>query len=114
LGITLGSLALGWVGEPALSQLIQPLVMLFPLDIQEELSHTISAAIAFTLITFLHVVAGELAPKSIALQDPEHTSLFVASPMLWVERIFKPAIWALNGSGAALLRLVGVQPASSH
>ena len=114
LGITLASLALGWVGEPALSHFILPLIELFPFEIQDELSHSISAAIAFTLITFLHVVAGELAPKSIALQDPEHTSLFVASPMLWIERIFKPAIWALNGSGTALLRLFGVQPASGH
>jgi CBS domain containing-hemolysin-like protein len=114
LGITLASLGLGWVGEPALSHLILPLVSLFPGAIQSEISHSISAAIAFTLITFLHVVVGELAPKSIALQDPEHTSLVVAGPTLWAERIFKPAIWVLNGSGAALLRLVGVQPASGH
>lgn len=114
LGITLSSLALGWVGEPALAHLIQPLVSLFPGTIQDELSHSISAAIAFTFITFMHVVVGELAPKSIALQDPERTSLAVAKPTLWSERIFKPAIWLLNGTGNALLRLVGVQPASGH
>ena len=114
LGITLASLALGWVGEPALSHLIEPVMSLFPGEIQEELSHTISAAIAFSIITFLHVVVGELAPKSIALQDPERTSLAVARPTLWTERIFKPAIWVLNGTGNALLRLVGVQPASGH
>lgn len=114
LGITLASLALGWVGEPALAHLISPLVSLFPEVIQSEVSHSLSAAIAFAIITFLHVVVGELAPKSIALQDPERTSLIVARPTLWTERIFKPAIWILNGTGNALLRLVGVQPASGH
>jgi len=114
LGITLSSLGLGWLGEPALSHLILPIVEWFPADLQAGVSHTISAAIAFTIITFLHVVAGELAPKSIALQDPEKTSLFVARPTLLTETIFKPAIWLLNGAGNALLRLVGVQPASGH
>ncbi|MBN1147045.1 MAG: HlyC/CorC family transporter [Anaerolineales bacterium] len=114
LGITLSSLALGWVGEPALAHLIAPVVTLFPTGLQPEVSHSISVAVAFTAITFLHVVVGELAPKSIALQDPERTSLIVAQPTLLTEQIFKPAIWALNGTGNALLRLVGVQPASGH
>jgi putative hemolysin len=114
LGITLSSLALGWVGEPALSHLLLPIVSLFPRIIQPGLSHTLSAALAFTLITFLHVVVGELAPKSIALQNPERTSLMVAGPTLFTERLFKPAIWALNGSGNMLLRLIGIQPASGH
>jgi CBS domain containing-hemolysin-like protein len=114
LGITLASLGLGWLGEPALSHLLQPVVALFPLSIQSEVSHSISAVIAFVVITFMHVVVGELAPKSIALQDPERTSLVVAGPTLLTERIFKPAIWALNGTGNALLRLVGVEPASGH
>ena len=114
LGITLSSLALGWVGEPALSHLIEPVVSLFPSAVRAGISHSISAALAFTVITFLHVVVGELAPKSIALQDPERTALVVAGPTLWTERLFKPAIWALNGAGNALLRLVGVQPASGH
>jgi CBS domain containing-hemolysin-like protein len=114
LGITLSSLALGWIGEPALSHLLLPLVQLFPADIQSEVSHTISAALAFSVITFLHVVVGELMPKSVALQNPERTSLFVARPTLITEKIFKPAIWALNGTGNGLLRLLGVQPASGH
>lgn len=114
LGITLSSLGLGWLGEPALSHLILPVVELFPVQFQEGVSHTISAVIAFILITFLHVVVGELAPKSIALQDPEKTSLFVAGPTLWTETLFKPAIWALNGTGNFLLRIVGVKPASGH
>ncbi len=114
LGITLASLALGWVGEPALSHLIQPILGLFPNAISSELSHTLSAAFSFSMITFLHVVVGELAPKSIALQDPEGTSLIVARPTLFVEQVFKPVIWALNGTGNALLRLIGIKPASGH
>lgn len=114
LGITLSSLGLGWIGEPALSHLILPLVNLFPATIQSEVSHTISAGIAFAVITFLHVVVGELAPKSIALQDPEKTSLAVARPTIWTEVLFKPAIVALNGTGNFLLRLVGVQAATGH
>ncbi len=114
LGITLASLGLGWVGEPALAHLLDPLVAIFPDSIRSGVSHSISAIVAFILITFLHVVIGELAPKSIALQNPERTSLFVARPTLWTERLFKPAIWILNGSGNALLRLVGVHPATGH
>lgn len=114
LGITLASLGLGWIGEPALAHLIYPVVALFPNVIQNGISHSLSAGIAFGTITFLHVVVGELAPKSIALQHPENTSLLVAGPTLLTERIFKPVIWVLNGAGNALLRLFGVQPASGH
>ena len=114
LGITLASLGLGWIGEPALSHLIEPIIELFPIELRPGLSHSLSAGLAFTIITFLHVVVGELAPKSIALQNPEGTSMVVARPTLWSERLFKPFIWALNGTGNALLRLVGVQPASGH
>ena len=114
LGITLASLGLGWVGEPAVAHLMVPVIRIFPLNIQSEVSHSIAAGLAFALITFLHVVVGELAPKSIALQNPENTSLIVARPTIWTEWIFKPAIWALNGTGNFLLKLVGVQPASGH
>jgi len=114
LGITLASLGLGWVGEPAFAHLLEPVVLLFPLNIQSDVSHSIAAGLAFVIITFLHVVVGELAPKSIALQNPEGTSLVVARPTLWTEVIFKPAIWLLNGTGNRLLKLVGVEPASGH
>ncbi len=114
LGITLASLGLGWIGEPALSHLIEPVIELFPVEFRSGVSHSVSAGLAFAIITFLHVVVGELAPKSIALQNPEGTSLIVARPTLWSERLFKPFIWALNGTGNALLRLVGVSPASGH
>lgn len=114
LGITLSSLGLGWLGEPAFAHLLEPLINLIPAAAQSTVSHSISAALAFTIITFLHVVVGELAPKSIALQDPETTSLAVARPTLWSETLFKPAIWVLNGTGNWLLRTVGVDPASGH
>ena len=114
LGITLASLGLGWVGEPALSGLILPMIAWLPVEIESALSHSISAGLAFSIITFLHVVVGELAPKSIALQNPEKTSLAVAQPTVWTERIFKPVIWLLNGAGNGLLRLAGIKPASGH
>lgn len=114
LGITLASLGLGWIGEPALSDLLAPLIALLPSSIQSNVSHSLSAGLAFAIITFLHVVVGELAPKSVALQNPERTSLAVARPTIWTERIFKPAIWVLNGAGNALLKLFGVEPASGH
>jgi putative hemolysin len=114
LGITISSLALGWIGEPALGHLLQPIINLFPAEIEEEISHSLSAGLAFAIITFLHVVVGELMPKSIALQNPERTSLIVAQPTVWTEWIFKPAIWLLNGTGNFLLRILGIQPATAH
>ncbi|MBC7227332.1 MAG: HlyC/CorC family transporter [Thermoflexales bacterium] len=114
LGITIASLALGWIGEPALAHLFVPLLEFLPKSWVGPTAHSIAAAIAFACITFLHVVAGELAPKSIALQNPERTAFFVARPMLVVFQIFRPAIWALNGAGNGLLRLLGIRPASGH
>jgi len=114
LGITLASLSLGWIGEPALSHLLQPLIEMLPVNLQSGASHSIAVGLAFSIITFLHVVVGELMPKSIALQNPEKTSLWVARPTLWTEWIFKPFIWALNGTGNALLKMIGVNPADGH
>jgi len=114
LGITLASLGLGWIGEPALAHLIQPVVDLFPAAVQSGVAHSLSAALAFAVITFLHVVIGELAPKSIALQSTERVALIVARPTVWTEWIFKPAIWLLNGAGNTLLRVAGVKPAAGH
>jgi len=112
LGITISSLALGWIGEPALAHIINPAIEWLPPAIRSDATHGISAAIAFVLITFLHVVVGELAPKSIALQNPERTSLVVSRPTLFTETIFKPAIWLLNGAGNLLLKVIGVTLAS--
>lgn len=116
LGITLASLGLGWVGEPALAHLIDPVISLIPIPTNwvDLTTHGISAAIGFGLITFIHVVVGELTPKSIALQRAEQTSLFVAPPMILAEWIFKPAIWLLNGTGNLILRILGFRAASGH
>lgn len=111
LGVTLSSLALGWIGEPALSRLFAPVLPLIPVAWREGVSRGLSAGLAFATITFLTVVIGELAPKSIALQDPERASLTVARPILFFERLFQPAIWLLNGAANVLLRLIRVQPA---
>ncbi|HLF01740.1 MAG TPA: hemolysin family protein, partial [Anaerolineales bacterium] len=108
------SLGLGWIGEPAFSHLIEPVIEFLPEAWIGLASHSIAAAISFTLITFLHVIIGELMPKSIALQDPDRTALFVAQPRLITKTIFKPAIWIMNGTGNFLLKLMGVQPASEH
>src|SRR3989304_5833910 len=96
LGITIASLGLGWLGEPALAHQIEPVVALFPKQWGSVASHSTPAAIAFAAITFLHVVVGELMPKSIALQRPETTALLVARPPLVPAPPFKPALSALN------------------
>lgn len=114
LGITIASLALGWIGEPALAQLFVPLLQFLPSSWIGTAAHSIAAAIAFICITFLHVVAGELAPKSVALQNPERTAFFVARPMLVIFQMFRPAIWALNSAGNGLLLLIGIRPAGGH
>lgn len=114
LGITIASLGLGWLGEPALSRFIEPLIHWLPEAWIGTASHSIAAGFSFIIITFLHVVIGELMPKSIALQRPEATALVVASPTLIVERLFSPAIWALNGTGNFLLKLIGMHAASGH
>jgi CBS domain containing-hemolysin-like protein len=111
LGITMAGLALGWVAEPALSNLLYPIVRLFPAGISDEVSHTFSAGLAFALITFLTVVGGELTPKSIALRHRERTALLVGRPIILLGWIFRPATWALTASANRLLRLIGVPPA---
>lgn len=112
LGITLASLGLGWIAEPALGHLLEPVVQRIPEALRGGASPALAAAFAFAVITFLHVVAGELMPRSIALQSPERTALVVARPTVWAARLFQPAIWLLNGAGNLLLRPLGVQPAN--
>ena len=113
LGITLASLGLGWIGEPALSHLIEPLLGWLPGQIAGVAAQIAAASIiAFILITGMHVIVGELMPKSIALQRPERTALLVARPTLLVEQLFRPFIWVLNGTGNFLLRLLGFDHSS--
>ena len=108
LGITLASLGLGWIGEPAFAWILAPVLKAIPAPWDEALLHSIAAGLAFALITFLHVVLGELAPKSVALQFPERAAMIVARPIVLVENIFRPLIWLLNGTGNGLLRLLGL------
>ncbi len=115
LGITIASLALGWIGEPAVAHLIDPLFGFVPHSIlSEATAGVIATVVAFACITFLHVVIGELAPKSVALGYPEQAALVVARPMVLFENVFRPAIWALNGAGNWLLKLVGLHRPAGH
>ncbi|MFC6824284.1 hemolysin family protein [Halopelagius fulvigenes] len=109
LGITLSSLGLGWIGEPAVASLIEPL--LGPL-LPESAVHLVSFAVGFGIITFLHVVFGELAPKTMAIQEAEKIAFFVALPMKIFYYIFVPGIVVFNGTANFFTRLVGVSPAS--
>ena len=113
LGITLASLALGWIGEPALAALIDAGLGRLGMDVPAGVAHSASAVItAFVIITFLHIVLGELAPKSVALIKPEGVSKVVARPLMLFSRVMSPFIWVLNGVANWLLRLFGVQPMS--
>ena len=114
LGVTVASLSLGWLGEPALSGLLEPLLGLLPAAWVSAASHTISALLAFVVITFLEVVAGELIPKAIALQRAESIALVVAQPTLLIGLIFAPFISIVNGTGNLVLRLIVVRPASGQ
>jgi len=111
LGITLASLALGWVGEPAMARLIEPLFVRTGAA-APAIAHSIAATIAFSSISALHIVIGELAPKSIAIQKPVGTALLVAYPLRTFYVVMFPAIWALNGVSNAILRLFGLHAAS--
>ena len=108
LGVTISSIGLGWVGEGTLAKIIEPLFAFLPGISQNIATHTASVSISFALITFLHVVIGELIPKSIALEYPEQTSLVIARPMQAISFVFTPFIWLLNGFGNWVLNLFHV------
>ncbi|HEX2251644.1 MAG TPA: hemolysin family protein [Thermoanaerobaculia bacterium] len=111
LGITLASLALGWIGEPAFAWLIEPLVLRLP-GAGPAMVHSIALTFAFLTITILHIVLGELAPKSLAIRKPEATTLAVSLPLYAFYKLAFPAIWLLNHAANALLKLIGVAPVS--
>ena len=114
LGITLASLALGWIGEPALATLVDRALTLVGVEAHAGVAHsTAGIATAFLIITFLHIVLGELAPKSIALVAPEKTSMYLARPLMLFSRVMSPFITVLNNVANALLKLVGVDPAGA-
>ncbi|MBO0793466.1 MAG: HlyC/CorC family transporter [Ktedonobacteraceae bacterium] len=113
LGITLASLALGWIGEPSLAHLVEPLFGWFG-GAAEGVSHSVAVIISFSLITAFHIVLGELVPKAIALQRDESTALFVARPLLIFSRVFRPFILLMNGVGNSVVRFLGLRAASGE
>ncbi|MFY4776779.1 hemolysin family protein [Metabacillus sp. RGM 3146] len=112
LGITVTALGLGWIGESTLEHLLSPLFN--KAAVLAPISPILSILIAFAIITFLHVVIGELAPKSLAIQKAESISLWFARPLILFYRIMYPFIWALNGSARFITGLFGLKPASEH
>ena len=109
LGITLASLGLGWVGEPVFSALLAPVLSWLHVD-SPAVRRSISVVVGFSAITFLHIVVGELAPKSLAIQKPLPTTLWLAQPLLWFHKASYPLIWALNGASLWILRRLGIEP----
>lgn len=109
LGITLASLGLGWVGEPAFAKLIAPPMHALGIA-SPEVIDGIAFTAAFTIISFLHIVLGELAPKSIAIRKPEPVSLLVALPLYGFYWLMQPFIWLLNTSANLTLKLAGLAP----
>lgn len=108
LGITIASIALGWVGEPAVASIVEPFFTFLPENHALLTTHVVSVGIAFILITFLHIVLGELAPKTLALQRSEKVSLVIISPLVFFTRVFQPVIWILNAAGRLTLRALGL------
>jgi len=112
LGITITALGLGWLGEPTVEQLLHPLFE--QLGIADRAASIISFIIAFLLVTYLHVVLGELAPKTFAIRKAETISLLTARPIIYFYKIMYPLIWLFNGSANAIVRLFGLAPAKEH
>ena len=115
LGITLASLGLGMYGEPQLSQFIEPyLAALVGMSPHDTLITSIGSIVAVSLLTYLHIVCGEMLPKSIALTMPKRAMFAVTHPMRWLQVVFSMPVFLLNGIGTLLLRLFRVPPAESH
>jgi CBS domain containing-hemolysin-like protein len=112
LGITITALALGWIGESTIDRLLHPLLL--KLSVPVTASHIVSFGLAFAFITFIHVVIGELAPKTLAIQKAEAVTLLVARPLIIFNKIMYPFIWILNGSARLLTRMFGLKPAADH
>jgi CBS domain containing-hemolysin-like protein len=110
LGITLASLALGWFGETTLASLLEHIFESLPRPFAALVTHTVAGTVAFACITFLHIVLGELAPKSVALRYPERLSLWIARPLMLFTYAFWPAIWLLNKSASGFLHLFAIRP----
>jgi CBS domain containing-hemolysin-like protein len=111
LGVTLASIGLGWVGEPALARLLDPLFVFLDQRWQIVATHTLATLVAFLLITFMHVTFGELIPKSLALQTADRTALWLGAPLNVFARLTRPFTLIVSGTANAVLRLWGYEPA---
>ncbi len=109
LGITMASLVLGYVAEPAIAHLIEPVIEAVA-EVPSGVLHTISFAVALFVVTTLHVVVGEMVPKNIAIAGPESAARLLAPAMRVYGAVFKPAIWSLNMVSAGIVRLMGIKP----
>jgi CBS domain containing-hemolysin-like protein len=114
LGITLASLGLGWVGESVMSNLMLNVFSFLSLPITVSLATTLGHVFAFTIITILHIVFGELAPKTLAIQRPVATTMAIALPLQFFYLLFRPFIFILNGFANVILKLLGVNTANAH
>ena len=114
IGITLASLGLGWLGEPAVASLLARFFAIFALSLAPSLLHTTAYTLSFLFITFVHVVFGELVPKAMALQKPEAVALSIGRPMALIVFLFRPMISLLHGAGNLTLRLMGFRPAGRY
>lgn len=108
LGITIASLLLGAVAEPAVAHLLEK--PLHATGLGEGTSHTVAFVIALSIVVFLHMVVGEMVPKNVAISAPDTSVLWLAPPMWAFSTLFRPVVWALNQSANALLRLMGIEP----
>jgi CBS domain containing-hemolysin-like protein len=113
LGVTIASLGLGWVGEPFVAGTLMPLFVAMGIE-NSAVVHTVILVLAFSIITYLHIVLGELAPKWLAIQYARTTSLIIARPLHLFFKVFYPFIWLLNSNANLFLRLVGIKPAGEH
>jgi CBS domain containing-hemolysin-like protein len=114
LGITLASLGLGWVGEGVMHTIFQNMFISFNLNVSDAVIHSASTITAFAIITIMHIVFGELAPKSLAIQRPVATTLFISIPLQIFYVVLKPFIWALNSLAAIILKPFGIDTAGGH
>ncbi len=114
LGITLASLALGWVGEEAASKMVSHVFIYFGLDMASPTIDAIAIGIAFFMITTLHIILGEQVPKTLAISSPEKATYFVTLPLRAFYIVFKPLIWMLNSTSILILKIFGVNTTSNH
>lgn len=110
LGITIASLGIGWIGEPTVIGIFRPIFDMVNLPSQVE--HTVAFLLGFSIITALHIIMGELVPKSLSIQKTEQIVLFVAGPLIFFDKLFYPAVWFMNHVANGILKCMGVEAAS--